>query len=85
MANISVRNLDPSVHAALQARAREHGRSMEAEIRQILADATRPTEEEPKDPFVWLMEVSRLRGGVDLELPPRTFTPPIDFSGDEYA
>lgn len=84
MANISVRNVDPSVHAALRERASRNGRSMEAEIRQILSDAARPTDE-PTDPFVWLMEVSRLQGGVDLELPPREFTPPIDFSGDEYA
>ncbi len=42
MANLNVRNLDPKLHARLRVRAAEHGRSMEAEVRQILADLLRP-------------------------------------------
>ena len=39
MAQFVVRNLDDDVKAALQQRARSHGRSMEEEIRQILRQA----------------------------------------------
>lgn len=39
MAQFVVRNLDDDVKAALQQRARAHGRSMEEEVRQILRHA----------------------------------------------
>lgn len=39
MAQFVVRNLDDDVKAALQRRARAHGRSMEEEVRQILRRA----------------------------------------------
>ena len=39
MAQIVVRQLPDEVHRALKARAREHGRSAEAEARAILAEA----------------------------------------------
>lgn len=42
MAQILVRQLDDDVKAALQRRARAHGRSTEAEVREILRDAVRP-------------------------------------------
>lgn len=84
MANISVRNLDDNVQAELKARARKHGRSMEAEIRQILADAAKPAQE-PADPFASFFDACREMGGVELELPPREFSAPIDLSGQEYA
>lgn len=41
MSSIVVRNLDPDVKRALAARAAEHGRSMEAEARDILGRAAR--------------------------------------------
>ncbi len=37
MATLLIRNLDPSVRVDLQALAKRHGRSMEAEARDILA------------------------------------------------
>ncbi len=37
MATITVRNLPDEVHAALRVRAARNGRSMEAEVREILA------------------------------------------------
>lgn len=40
MAQLLVRNLDPSVKEALRRRARHHGRSMEEEARLILSQAT---------------------------------------------
>ena len=44
MGQLVVRNLDDEVKARLQRRARRHGRSTEAEVREILRDAVR---EEP--------------------------------------
>ncbi len=44
MANVHVRNLPDAVHRALRVRAALHGRSTEAEIRDILDIATRPPE-----------------------------------------
>lgn len=42
MSVVTVRNLPAETHRALKVRAAEHGRSTEAEIRQILEDAVRP-------------------------------------------
>lgn len=39
VAQILIRNLDDDVKARLQARAEEHGQSMEAEAREILRNA----------------------------------------------
>ncbi len=39
---VTVRNLPEETHRALKLRAARHGRSTEAEIRQILEDAVRP-------------------------------------------
>ena len=39
MSMLTVRNLDPEVKVRLQRRAAHHGRSMEAEVREILAQA----------------------------------------------
>jgi len=39
MATLTVRNLPPEVHRALRVRAAAHGRSTEAEIREILSQA----------------------------------------------
>jgi len=41
MANLTIRNLDDEVAAALKARAKAHNRSLEAEVRQILTDQAR--------------------------------------------
>ena len=42
MANLTVRNLPDEVHRALRVRAATHGRSTEAEIRDILEASVRP-------------------------------------------
>ena len=39
---VTVRNLPPETHRALKVRAAQHGRSTEAEIREILEEAVRP-------------------------------------------
>jgi plasmid stability protein len=38
MTTLTIRNIDPAVHKALRLRAAEHGRSVEEEIRRILAE-----------------------------------------------
>jgi plasmid stability protein len=42
MAVLTVRNVPDEVHRALRVRAAEHGRSTEAEVREILAAAVVP-------------------------------------------
>lgn len=44
MANLTIRNLPDEVHRALRVRAATHGRSTEAEIRDILEATVRPPE-----------------------------------------
>ena len=75
MATLTVRNLDDDVYEALKARASDHDRSMEAEAREILAEATHPI-------ALW-SALTRLReetGGIDMEIPPRTMPREIDLS-----
>lgn len=67
---MSIRNLDDRVKERLRVRAARHGRSMEAEIRAILVEATR----EPNnadDLFQAMLDRFGELGGVDLELPAR--------------
>ena len=42
MAMLTVRNLPVEVHRALRVRAAQHGRSTEAEVREILESAVKP-------------------------------------------
>jgi antitoxin FitA len=42
MAAVTIRNLSEEAHRALKVRAARHGRSTEAEIREILEAAARP-------------------------------------------
>ncbi|MGE3297718.1 MAG: plasmid stabilization protein [Porticoccaceae bacterium] len=42
MAILTVRNLPDDVHRALRVRAAQHGRSTEAEVREILAAVVKP-------------------------------------------
>lgn len=68
MAQIVVRNLEESVKTRLQRRAKRNGRSMEAEVRDILRDAVNRTEK----PAGGLgTEIAALfRGsGIDFEIP----------------
>lgn len=44
MAAVTIRELSPETHRALKCRAKERGRSTEAEIRAILDEAVRPPE-----------------------------------------
>lgn len=70
VAALSIRNLDDDVKARLRRRAAANGRSMESEVRAILAEAV--NEGGPADGlFGALLERFGELGGVELELPPR--------------
>lgn len=72
MTTLTVRNIDPDVQKRLRVRAAQNGRSMEAELRQIIKDAVGPASEANE---INLAEAIRRRfakyGGVELKIPPR--------------
>lgn len=70
MAALSIRNLDDRVKERLRIRAARHGRSMEAEIRDILAEAVGETRQ-ADGLFSTILARFGEVGGVDLDLPPR--------------
>ncbi|MER5458642.1 MULTISPECIES: Arc family DNA-binding protein [unclassified Micromonospora] len=74
MAALSIRDLDDAVREKLRRRAAQHGRSMEAEIRDILTRAV--AEDAPvNDLFGALTDRFARLGGVELELPSRSTSP----------
>jgi len=86
MPAITVRNIDEDLKAKLRIRAAQNGRSMEAEVRQILKAAlvddqalSRPTPE--KGLGAWIHELFAEIGGVELDIPKRTeLARYVDFS-----
>ena len=66
--SVVVRKLPPGLKQGLRERAAAHGRSVEAEVRQILMDVVFPPED-----FVleWVDGTRRLPAGPDLEIPQR--------------
>jgi antitoxin FitA len=66
MAQVIVRNLKDSVKKKLQRRAAKHGRSMEAEIRDILDDAVKDDDKPRKGLGT---EIAELFKGIELEEP----------------
>ncbi len=76
MATLTIRGLDDGIRDKLRVRAAEKGRSMEAEVREILAAAVRVQDDE--DEYGWGTRIHArfaALGGVDLELPPRADMP----------
>ncbi|HDV6322082.1 FitA-like ribbon-helix-helix domain-containing protein [Burkholderia multivorans] len=63
---ITVRNLPDEVHRALRVRAALHGRSTEAEVRDILEQAV--LSEGRVKLGTLLAEIGREAGGVDLDI-----------------
>ena len=66
MAAVTVRNIPESTHRALRERATRHGRSTEAEIRDILEQAVRP--EDRVRVGTELADLGRECGGGDLDI-----------------
>jgi plasmid stability protein len=73
MAALSIRDLDDGVKERLRQRAAGNGRSMEAEVRAILAEAVRGPERSG-DLFSTLIDAAQELGGVELDIPPRAQT-----------
>jgi antitoxin FitA len=74
MSTLTIRNVDDELKAALRVRAAEHGRSMEAEVREILRTVlARPL----SDVGMATRIRQRFLGGEDtkIELPARTELP----------
>jgi plasmid stability protein len=70
MASITIHNLDDGLKERLRVRAATHGRSMEAEARDILRLAL--TQEQPRgDLYSAVRDRFASLGGVELELPER--------------
>lgn len=73
MSSITIRNLDPRLKERLRIRAAQHGRSMEAEARQILQTTLKDPERAPARNLYERIRArfEPLGGADDLELPPR--------------
>ena len=68
MAQILVRNLEDDVKAKLQRRARQHGRSTEEEVREILRNAVK--DEEHAREGLGTRIAARFRGiGLEEDIP----------------
>lgn len=63
MEQLLIRNLPAGTKAALRARAKQHHRSLEAEAREILAEAT------SREP-VTLVDLLSMREGAEIEFEP---------------
>lgn len=74
MADIRIRSLDEDVKRKLRSRGAAHGRSMEAEARQILTDAVSDPDDRP-DLFDTLIERFGALGGVTITIPNRQPVP----------
>jgi antitoxin FitA len=79
MATLTIRDLDDDLKARLRIRAAENGRSMEAEVRAILADTLNRAPGRSSPPKyglgTWLHEQAAEFGYLELELPKRTDFP----------
>ncbi len=73
MATIVIRNLDNTVKRRLQVRAALNGRSMEAEVREILSGVAIDGGTKPRAEGLGTAIHKRFAalGGVDLKIPPR--------------
>ncbi len=74
MAAVSIRDLDDGVKERLRVRAAQNGRSMESEIRAILADAV-GAPQRAAGLFAALLDRMTELGGAELDLPARDEQP----------
>ncbi len=68
MATVTVRNLPDEVHRTIRLQAAQHGRSTEAEIREILARSVRPDPEGRLRVGTELRRYAEQIDGVELEI-----------------
>ncbi|MGI8404377.1 MAG: FitA-like ribbon-helix-helix domain-containing protein [Thermomicrobiales bacterium] len=76
MAALTIRNLDDDVKAKLRIRAAHNGRSMEAEVREILAEAV--DEAESADAMLEVVESTNIPTAA-------SYDPDSDMTDEEYA
>jgi len=76
MAALTIRNLDDDVKAKLRIRAAHNGRSMEAEVREILAEAV--DEAESADAMLEVAESTNIPTAA-------SYDPDSDMTDEEYA
>ena len=74
MASITIRNLEDDVKTRLRRRAAGHGRSMEEEVRVILAEAVEREAAPTRGLGTAIHELFVPIGGAELDLPPRERT-----------
>ncbi len=67
MAQVLVRNLDRATVDALKARAAAHGRSLEQELRLLLAEAASPSRQEIRETASAIRELTAETLTVDLD------------------
>jgi antitoxin FitA len=81
VATLTIPDVDDELKAALRVRAAKHGRSMEAEVREILASVLKRP---PVGPGMGTRIRQRFSGGdADIELPARAERPrAASFVGD---
>ena len=68
MAAVVIRNLPEATHRALKQRAKRHGRSTEAEIRDILVRTVKPEEGILENLGDALLTIGRRYGGIELDI-----------------
>jgi plasmid stability protein len=77
MAVLTIRDLDDAVRDQLRVRAATHGRSMEAEVRAILADAVQANDRSVQQAMAAFRKAT---GGIDL-----VWSRPHDEPRDPFA
>ena len=85
IASIIVRNIDEGLKRRLRIRAARNGRSMEAEVRDILQTELNRQSAAPENLATTIRARFAPLGGVELDLPPRApmrKPPRFDCSGD---
>jgi len=71
MATITIRGLDEGVKSRLRSRAAQHGRSMEAEARELLKSGLAAREVSGREFLASIRAIVEPLGGIDLPVFPR--------------
>ncbi|HWL70937.1 MAG TPA: Arc family DNA-binding protein [Geminicoccus sp.] len=83
MATILVRNVDDAVVERLKAQAKEHGRSMEAEVRALLTEAAGPPGDLTGEAlWEFLRSGPKVTEDFELDIPDDYSIPPNPFEDE---
>lgn len=81
MPTLTIRNVDDDVHVFLRKQAAEHGRSVEAEVRDILKETMVTRQSRPGDVAERIHAIfARIGGADDLVVPERDKAAPEPIS-----